>query len=47
MGNGVPEAKAAADLITTTSSNHGILNGLIQVGLLGKDADAEYANEVI
>ncbi|MFL6517454.1 MAG: Cof-type HAD-IIB family hydrolase [Bacillus sp. (in: firmicutes)] len=42
MGNGVPEAKAAADLITTTSSNHGILNGLIQVGLLGKDAAMDY-----
>jgi Cof subfamily protein (haloacid dehalogenase superfamily) len=45
MGNGVPEAKAAADLITTTSSNHGILNGLIQVGLLEKDAALEYENE--
>lgn len=47
MGNGVPEAKAAADLITTTSSKHGILNGLIQVGLLEKDAAAEYVNEAI
>lgn len=36
MGNAVPEAKAAADLITTSSSNDGILNGLIEVGLLGK-----------
>lgn len=42
MGNGAPEAKAAADLITTTSSSHGILNGLIQVGLLGKDAAIKY-----
>lgn len=45
MGNGVPEAKAVADLITTTSSNHGILNGLIQVGLLEKDAALEYENK--
>ena len=34
MGNAVPEAKAAADIITTSSSHNGILNGLIQVGLL-------------
>ncbi|MBT2724191.1 Cof-type HAD-IIB family hydrolase [Bacillus sp. ISL-46] len=45
MGNGVPEAKAAADLITTSSSNHGILNGLIQVGLLEKEAAVEYENK--
>jgi len=37
MGNAVPEAKAVADVITTSSSNDGILNGLIQVGLLEKD----------
>ena len=37
MGNAVPEAKAAANVITTSSSNDGILNGLIQVGLLDKD----------
>ncbi|MGG1676967.1 Cof-type HAD-IIB family hydrolase [Neobacillus sp. NRS-1170] len=36
MGNAVPEAKAVADVITTSSSNNGILNGLIQVGLLEK-----------
>lgn len=42
MGNGVPEAKAAADLITTSSSNNGILNGLIQVGLLEKEAALEF-----
>ncbi|WP_040205781.1 Cof-type HAD-IIB family hydrolase [Neobacillus jeddahensis] len=36
MGNAVPEAKAAADLITTSSSEDGILNGLIEVGLLDK-----------
>ncbi|PLS03650.1 Cof-type HAD-IIB family hydrolase [Neobacillus cucumis] len=36
MGNAVPEAKTAADLITTSSSQNGILNGLIQVGLLEK-----------
>jgi len=34
MGNAVPEAKAAAVLITTSSSQNGILNGLIQVGIL-------------
>ncbi|ULT57539.1 Cof-type HAD-IIB family hydrolase [Neobacillus drentensis] len=34
MGNAVPEAKAAADVITTSSSQHGILNGLLKVGLL-------------
>lgn len=34
MGNAVPEAKAAADIITTSNSNNGILNGLIEVGLL-------------
>lgn len=34
MGNAVPKAKDAADVITTSSSNDGILNGLIQVGLL-------------
>jgi Cof subfamily protein (haloacid dehalogenase superfamily) len=34
MGNAVPEAKAAADVITTSSSQNGILNGLIKVGLL-------------
>ncbi|MFJ7729162.1 Cof-type HAD-IIB family hydrolase [Neobacillus sp. NPDC097160] len=34
MGNAVPEAKAAADYITTSSSDDGILNGLIKVGLL-------------
>jgi Cof subfamily protein (haloacid dehalogenase superfamily) len=34
MGNAVPEAKAAADVITTSSSKNGILNGLIKVGLL-------------
>jgi Cof subfamily protein (haloacid dehalogenase superfamily) len=34
MGNAVPEAKAAANLVTTSSSNNGILNGLIEVGLL-------------
>ncbi|MBO0959582.1 Cof-type HAD-IIB family hydrolase [Neobacillus sp. MM2021_6] len=37
MGNAVPEAKAAADVITTSSSHDGILNGLIKVGLLEKD----------
>ncbi|MEH7335959.1 Cof-type HAD-IIB family hydrolase [Neobacillus drentensis] len=37
MGNAVPEAKAVADIITTSSSNNGILNGLIQVGLLERD----------
>ena len=36
MGNAVREAKSVADMITTSSSNDGILNGLIQVGLLGK-----------
>lgn len=36
MGNAVPEAKAAADVVTTSSSKNGILNGLIQVGLLDK-----------
>ncbi|CAH2715053.1 Putative bifunctional phosphatase/peptidyl-prolyl cis-trans isomerase [Neobacillus rhizosphaerae] len=36
MGNAVPEAKAAADVITTSSSKDGILNGLLQVGLLEK-----------
>ena len=34
MGNAVAEAKAAADLITTSSSNNGISNGLKMVGLL-------------
>lgn len=34
MGNAVPEAKAVADIVTTSSSQNGILNGLIQVGLL-------------
>lgn len=34
MGNAVPEAKAAADIITTSSSENGIFNGLKQVGLL-------------
>jgi Cof subfamily protein (haloacid dehalogenase superfamily) len=34
MGNAVPEAKAVADIITTSSSHNGILNGLIQIGLL-------------
>lgn len=37
MGNAVPEAKAAADVVTTSSSNNGILNGLIEVGLLEKN----------
>ncbi|EKN63783.1 cof family hydrolase [Neobacillus bataviensis LMG 21833] len=37
MGNAVPEAKAAADIITTSSSADGILNGLIEVGLLEKE----------
>jgi hydroxymethylpyrimidine pyrophosphatase-like HAD family hydrolase len=37
MGNAVPEAKAAANVITTSSSNNGILNGLIEVGLLEQD----------
>jgi Cof subfamily protein (haloacid dehalogenase superfamily) len=36
MGNAVPEAKAAADLVTSHVSNDGILHGLIQVGLLEK-----------
>ncbi|MBV7506098.1 Cof-type HAD-IIB family hydrolase [Bacillus sp. sid0103] len=45
MGNGVPEAKAAADLITTSASNHGILNGLIQVGLLEKDTAMEFESK--
>jgi Cof subfamily protein (haloacid dehalogenase superfamily) len=36
MGNAVPEAIEAADLVTTSSSDDGILNGLIQVGLLDK-----------
>lgn len=34
MGNAVPEAKAAADIITTSSSDNGISNGLKMVGLL-------------
>lgn len=34
MGNAVPEAKAAADVITASCSEDGILRGLIQVGLL-------------
>ncbi|MBA4496362.1 Cof-type HAD-IIB family hydrolase [Paenactinomyces guangxiensis] len=34
MGNAVPEAKAAADVITTSSSEDGILHGLVKVGLL-------------
>jgi Cof subfamily protein (haloacid dehalogenase superfamily) len=37
MGNAVPEAKAAANVITTSSSNNGILNGLIEIGLLEQD----------
>ncbi len=37
MGNAVPEAKAAADMVTTASSNNGILNGLLQLGLITKD----------
>jgi Cof subfamily protein (haloacid dehalogenase superfamily) len=37
MGNAVPEAKAAANVITTSSSNNGIFNGLIEVGLLKQD----------
>ncbi|WHY86956.1 hypothetical protein QNH39_03565 [Neobacillus novalis] len=40
MGNAVPIAKAAADVITTSSSSDGILNGLIQVGLLEKSKTA-------
>jgi Cof subfamily protein (haloacid dehalogenase superfamily) len=34
MGNAVPEAKAAADIVTASSSEHGILKGLIDIGLL-------------
>jgi Cof subfamily protein (haloacid dehalogenase superfamily) len=34
MGNAVPEAKAVADIITSSSSDHGIYNGLKKVGLL-------------
>ncbi|WNS78784.1 Cof-type HAD-IIB family hydrolase [Domibacillus sp. DTU_2020_1001157_1_SI_ALB_TIR_016] len=37
MGNAVPEAKAAADFITTSCSEDGILNGLISLGLLEED----------
>jgi hydroxymethylpyrimidine pyrophosphatase-like HAD family hydrolase len=37
MGDAVPEAKAVAEVITTSSSNYGILNGLIEVGLLEND----------
>jgi Cof subfamily protein (haloacid dehalogenase superfamily) len=36
MGSAVPEAKAVADIITTTSHDDGILNGLIDLGLLEK-----------
>ncbi|NRD77810.1 Cof-type HAD-IIB family hydrolase [Bacillus sp. BRMEA1] len=36
MGNAIPAARAAADLVTTHVANDGILNGLIQVGLLEK-----------
>lgn len=34
MGNAVPEALAAADLVTTSSDQDGILNGLVMAGLL-------------
>ncbi|MDQ1147843.1 Cof subfamily protein (haloacid dehalogenase superfamily) [Bacillus sp. SORGH_AS 510] len=37
MGNAVPEAKAAADIVTTSNCNDGILNGLIQLGLLEEE----------
>ncbi|GAB2670683.1 Cof-type HAD-IIB family hydrolase [Paenibacillus thermoaerophilus] len=34
MGNAVPEAKAAADYVTTSNEQDGIWNGLVAVGLL-------------
>jgi HAD superfamily hydrolase (TIGR01484 family) len=34
MGNAVPELKAIADYITTSCSENGILDGLIELGLL-------------
>ena len=37
MGNAVPEAKAVADLVTTSNCNDGILRGLIQLGLLEEE----------
>lgn len=37
MGNAVPEAKAAADIVTTSNCNDGILRGLIQLGLLEEE----------
>ncbi len=34
MGEAVPELKAIADYITTSCSENGILDGLIELGLL-------------
>ncbi|KOO41954.1 hydrolase Cof [Priestia koreensis] len=41
MGNGVPEAKKAADMVTTSCDEDGILNGLIAVGLLPESVKKE------
>ncbi|MFC9778747.1 Cof-type HAD-IIB family hydrolase [Paenibacillus chitinolyticus] len=38
MGNAAPEAKAAADLVTDSCSEDGILKGLVRVGLLPEEA---------
>ncbi|WP_068776212.1 Cof-type HAD-IIB family hydrolase [Paenibacillus sp. FJAT-26967] len=38
MGNAVPETKAAADYVTSSCSEDGILRGLIAVGLLPQEA---------
>lgn len=34
MGNAIPELKEVADVVTTSCTEDGILNGLLQVGLL-------------
>lgn len=34
MGNGIPEAKAAAEFITTDNTDHGIVNGLKHFNLI-------------
>lgn len=34
MGNGIPEAKAAAEFVTTANTDHGIVNGLKHFNLI-------------
>lgn len=47
MGNAVPEAKAAADIITDSCSEDGIFNGLINVGLLEENARQQLVTSTI